>query len=178
MACSVLAGLLSTMASAATPRPSTTTTTVPTQSMVKPLAHDHALDIRMRQFYTGLRDNNNALCDKAFLPMMDYVALKQGGGNQADWRNRLMYHFHLQLAQLRKRFAASLPGSTYNGYRIPYSTAHTVRVGAEENKAPYWQVFMTTMAFHDKNGRGHNFTINTLISFRGEWWIVHVIGYG
>jgi hypothetical protein len=37
---------------------------------------------------------------------------------------------------------------------------------------------MTTMAFKDKNGQSHNFVINTMISFRGSWYVVHVIGYG
>jgi hypothetical protein len=157
----------------------TTSTAAPlVQNMVKPPLHDPDLDRRMASFFTGLRDYNNAECDKAFLPMPYYVALKQGGGNEADWRTRLIGHYHEQLAQLRARFRTVLPGSIYNGYVIKSATAHTVRVGSEQNKAPYWQVYMTTMAFKDKNGQSHNFVINTMISFRGSWYVVHVIGYG
>lgn len=157
----------------------TTSTTVPlVQNMVKPPLHDQALDQRMASFFAGLRDYNTAEADKAFLPMRYYVVLKAGGGNEADWNNRLIKHYHQQLAELRARFRNVLPGATYNGYLIKSSTAHTVPVGAEMNKAPYWQVFMTTMAFKDKSGKGHTFVINTMISFRGAWYVVHVIGYG
>ena len=157
----------------------TTTTTVPlVQNMVKPPLHDPALDARMADFFYGLRDYNNARADKAFLPMRYYVVLKAGGGNEADWNNRLLTHYHQQLAELRARFRTVLPGATYRGYAIKSTTAHTVAVGAEMNKAPYWQVYQTTMAFRDKNNQPHNFIINTMISFRGSWWIVHVIGYG
>ena len=157
----------------------TTTTTVPlVQNMVKPPLHDPVLDQRMADFFYGLRDYNNARADKAFLPMRYYVVLKAGGGNEADWNNRLLTHYHQQLAELRARFRTVLPGATYRGYAIKSATAHTVPVGAEMNKAPYWQVYQTTMAFRDKNNQPHNFIINTMISFRGAWWIVHVIGYG
>ena len=164
-----------------TPRATTTTTstTVPlVQSMVKPPLHDPELDRRMASFFSGLRDYNNAEADKAFLPMPYYVVLKQGGGNEADWNNRLITHYHQQLAELRARFRSVLPGAVYNGYSVKSATAHTVRVGAEQNKAPYWQVYTTTMAFKDKNGQPHSFVINTMISFRGAWYVVHVIGYG
>jgi len=156
-----------------------TSTTVPlVQNMVKPPLHDPALDRRMASFFAGLRDYNNAEADKAFLPMPYYVVLKQGGGNEADWNNRLITHYHQQLAELRARFRSVLPGAVYNGYSVKSATARTVRVGAEQNKAPYWQVYMTTMAFKDKNGQPHSFVINTMISFRGAWYVVHVIGYG
>ena len=158
---------------------STTTTTLPlVQTLTKPPLHDPALDQRMAHLFYGLRDYNNTEADLAFLPMRYYVVLKQGGGNEADWKNRLIGHYHAQLAQLRAQFRGVLPGSTYNGYLIKSATAHTVPVGAEENKAPYWQVYMTTMAFKDKNGNSHTFIINTMISFRGAWYVVHVIGYG
>ncbi len=163
------------------PKPTTTTTstTVPlVQNMVKPVLHDLALDRRMASFFAGLRDYNNAEADKAFLPMPYYVVLKQGGGNEADWNNRLITHYHQQLAELRARFRSVLPGAVYNGYSVKSATAHMVRVGTEQNKAPYWQVYMTTMAFKDKNGQPHSFVINTMISFRGAWYVVHVIGYG
>ena len=157
----------------------TTSTTVPlVQNMARPPRHDPALDRRMASFFAGLRDYNNAEADKAFLPMRYYVVIKQGGGNEADWNNRLITHYHQQLAELRARFRGVLPGAVYNGYSVKSATAHTVRVGAEQNKAPYWQVYMTTMAFKDKNGHPHNFVINTMISFRGAWYVVHVIGYG
>ena len=156
----------------------TSTTVPPIQTMAKPPLHDPALDGRMASFFTGLRDYNNAEADKAFLPKAFYVALKQGGGNEADWNNRLMTHYHQQLAELRARFRSVLPGAVYNGYSVKSATAHTVRVGAEQNKAPYWQVYTTTMAFKDKNGQPHSFVINTMISFRGAWYVVHVIGYG
>lgn len=160
----------------------TTTTTAPkvslVQTMVKPPLHDPALDRRMASFFAGLRDYNNAEADKAFLPMPYYVVLKQGGGNEADWNNRLITHYHQQLAELRARFRSVLPSAVYNGYSVRSATAHTVPVGAEQNKAPYWQVYMTTMAFKDKAGHPHNFVINTMISFRGAWYVVHVIGYG
>jgi len=166
-----------------TTKPKATTTTTSTtvslkQNMSKPPLHDPALDRRMASFFAGLRDYNNAEADKAFLPVPYYVVIKQGGGNEADWNNRLITHYHQQLAELRARFRSVLPGAVYNGYRVKSATAHSVRVGAEQNKAPYWQVYTTTMAFKDRSGQPHSFVINTMISFRGAWYVVHVNGYG
>jgi hypothetical protein len=55
--------------------------------------------------------------------------------------------------------------------------AHICPVGREQNAAPYWQTYQSTVFFEWHHHR-QTITINTLISWRGGWFIVHLIGYG
>jgi hypothetical protein len=155
-----------------------TTTTTLGQTMAKPPAHSAPLDARMRNFFTGLATNNNELAISAFLPQSAYVVIKSGSNNAVDWKYRLIDHdFIPQLKTLRHQFGADLATATYLGYHVNEAEAHICPVGREENKAPYWQAYMTTIDFTMKNVTRH-LTVNTMISWRGGWFIVHVIGYG
>ena len=146
--------------------------------MIKPPATSDAFAARMTMFFNGFKSGNNALALKGFLPVSAYVVLKQGHGNAADWQYRLVdKDFIPQLNILRKRFGKDLPTATYVTTIVPEKSANVCPVGQEENKAPYWRVYMSRVVFQ-LDGKDRSFLINTMISFRGEWYIVHLIGYG
>jgi hypothetical protein len=75
-----------------------------------------------------------------------------------------------------------LRSAIYHGYSVPEATAHICPVGREENKAPYWQVYFTRLLYTYPTGGNHwstgAITVNTMISWRGQWYPVHMIGYG
>ncbi len=155
-----------------------TTTTTLGQTLTKPPATSPPLDARMRNFFIGLATNNNDLAISAFLPQSAYVVIKSGSNNAADWKYRLIDHdFIPQLNTLRRQFGPDLATATYVGYHVNEGSAHICPVGREQNKAPYWQVYMTTIDFTMK-GVSRHLTVNTMIGWRGGWFIVHVIGYG
>jgi hypothetical protein len=57
------------------------------------------------------------------------------------------------------------------------SSAVVVAPGVEENKAPYWRVYFTTVNFR-VGQQLFSLSLNTMISWRGSWYVVHVIGFG
>ena len=154
------------------------TTTTLGQNLAKPPATSPPLDARMRNFFTGVATNNNELAISAFLPRSAYVVIKSGSHNAADWQYRLIDRdFIPQLTILRRQFGPDLASATYLGYHVNEASAHICPIGREQNKAPYWQVYMTTIDFSMKGATRH-LTVNTMIGWRGGWFIVHVIGYG
>jgi hypothetical protein len=45
--------------------------------------------------------------------------------------------------------------------------------GSEYNKLPYWRVYSAQLHYA-QNGQPGSFTIASMISWRGEWYIVHL----
>jgi hypothetical protein len=146
--------------------------------MQKPSASDPALAARLANLFDAIKTGNDAEAIRSFLPVNAYVAIKQGGGNASDWQYRLIDHDFLpQLARIRASLGHGLAQAIYMGYSVPQATAHICPVGREENKAPYWQVYYTRLLFK-MNGVFTSITINTMISWRGQWYPVHMIGFG
>ena len=58
------------------------------------------------------------------------------------------------------------------GIDVP-ATAQWVLPGAEYNKGSYWRVY-SSQVHYTVDGRAGSFTIASMISWRGEWYIVHL----
>jgi hypothetical protein len=56
---------------------------------------------------------------------------------------------------------------------VPKSTATWVRLGVEFNRLRYWRVYDTRVRV-SVDGRDRSFGIASIISSRGEWYIVHL----
>jgi len=48
-----------------------------------------------------------------------------------------------------------------------------VQPGEESNKGSYWRVYGTTMQY-EVDGQTGSFPVTSLISWRGEWYVVHL----
>ena len=45
--------------------------------------------------------------------------------------------------------------------------------GEEYNKLSYWRVYGTTL-YYTEDGQGNSFPVTSLISWRGEWYVMHL----
>ena len=48
-----------------------------------------------------------------------------------------------------------------------------VQPGEEYNKLSYWRVYGTTLQYTE-DGQANSFPVTSLISWRGEWYVVHL----
>jgi hypothetical protein len=59
------------------------------------------------------------------------------------------------------------------GIDVPQARARWVDPGEEYNKIGYWRVFGSRLRY-DVGGTSGSFEIKSLISWRGEWYVVHL----
>ena len=55
---------------------------------------------------------------------------------------------------------------------VPDGAATWVLPGAEYNKGSYWRVY-GTVVHYTVGGRAATFPVQSLISWRGQWYVVH-----
>ena len=72
--------------------------------------------------------------------------------------------------QLHRRLAGSK--EAHPDVSVPEAKAVWVDPGVEHNKVGYWRVYHSRVS-----AGGKAFTIATMISWRGEWYVVHLTGF-
>jgi len=160
--------------------PATTTTTVPVgdlpQTSALPPAVTASLTHRMRALLAAVASGDPAPGIAAFFPEGAYVQTKAGYGNQQDWHYRLIAHYSSDIAALHASLDPSGAPMKLLGYAIDDGAAVWVAPGVEGNKGPYWRVYNSTVAYGIGASRGY-LNVTTMISWRGQWYVVHLTGY-
>ena len=194
----VLAGCSATVARAAGPAPTMTstaarTTTVTPATMVttgaptttsatvdpgtlpqtsaRPSASDPAFGARMSLLWQAVVSGDASVALPAFFPESAYLQVKAITNPDADWHQRLVRLYDADIAGLHARVEGH--AATLVGISVPDAAATWVLPGAEYNKGSYWRVYGTAVHY-DIDGRAATFVIQSLISWRGQWYVVHL----
>jgi len=113
-----------------------------------------------------------------FFPLSAYLQVKAVNDPAHDWQSRLVAAYtrdiHALHAQVAKAGGTSgTDGATLVGLDVPDGAATWVNPGQEYNKLGYWRVYGSTLKY-TVGGRTLSLPIYSLISWRGEWYVVHV----
>jgi hypothetical protein len=74
---------------------------------------------------------------------------------------------------LHAQLGANASGAELVGVTVPDDQAVFVQPGEEFNKLPYWRVYGTTVHYR-AGGQTGSFPVTSLISWRGQWYVVHL----
>jgi hypothetical protein len=105
----------------------------------------------------------------AFFPEAAYSQVKAIADPQSDWQGRLWYDFTLDVAAAH---ALVGHGASFVRVIVPTEDAAWVYPGACYNSAGYWHVPGSRVVY-EEGGETRSFGIASLISWRGEWYVVH-----
>ena len=107
-----------------------------------------------------------------FFPVTAYKQTKRIPDPPADWNNRLIANFRVDVADANKKLGPNAQSAVFTGVSVP-DTAVWVKPGEEYNLGPYWRVFKAQMNF-SVDGKNVSIPIESMISWRGQWYVVHL----
>jgi hypothetical protein len=113
-------------------------------------------------------DPNYAL--PAFFPVKAYEQIKAIADPESDWENRLWYDFTLDVAAVHKLIK---PDATLTKVIVPTQYAQWIPVGACSNTGGYWHVPGSRVVYR-QDGTTYSFGIASFISWRGDWYLIHL----
>ncbi|HEX9042727.1 MAG TPA: hypothetical protein VF838_17220, partial [Trebonia sp.] len=113
-------------------------------------------------------DPDNAL--PAFFPEKAYQQVKGIANPDADWHGRLWYDFTLDLAAVHKLVPR---GATLDKVIVPARYERWIGVGACYNNVGYWNVPGARVVYR-AGGATRSFGIASFISWRGDWYLIHL----
>ena len=162
-----------TTSTSSTTVPPTTTTTVDPGSQPQtrqlPSGSDPAFVARMDDLWNAIVTGNPALAAPAFFPLSAYIQVKGISDPVHDYRTRLIPDYDADIATLHREIGSP---ATLGTVTVPHA-AEWILPGVEYNKGSYWRVYGTRVNF-TVAGQSHYFTIASMISWRGEWYVVHL----
>jgi hypothetical protein len=140
------------------------------QTTAFPSTTSTAFHNAMHDFWLAVTSGNASLARPAFFPETAYVQVKAIADPGADWRSRLWYDFTLDV-----KAAHALVGHNARLIKIivPAQYAAWVSPGACYNSVGYWHVPGARVVYQ-QGGETRSFGIASLISWRGDWYLVHL----
>jgi hypothetical protein len=139
------------------------------QTRTFPSTRTHIFAAEMTDLWAAVLTGRARLAVQAFFPLAAYKQVKAIYDPAADWHNRLLTDFRLDVAA-----AHHVVGRRARLVRVivPSAQAAWIDPGACFNSVGYWHVCGARMAFR-QHGQLRSIGIASLISWRGRWYVVH-----
>jgi hypothetical protein len=143
-----------------------------------------ALEERAASLWSAIVDDDPERAMPFFFPLAAYVQVKDVADPSADWKRRLVAAYgrdihvlHARLTELAPATAAATRDDRarphFVSLDVPQDHARWVEPGEEYNKVGYYRVFGSKLRY-EVGGAAHTFDLRSLISWRGEWYVVHL----
>jgi len=113
----------------------------------------------------------------SFFPLVAYAQVKDVQKPERDYRFRLMAHFERDLGEYRKALGRAAEGAQFLGVEVPEERVEWMKPGKEGNRLGYFRVLRSRLRFRLASGKLQTFELTSLISWRGEWYVVHLHGF-
>ena len=113
----------------------------------------------------------------AFFPEVAYQQVKAIPNPSADWKARLVKAFERDIHAAHKEMGNGAMSATLAGMDVPEDKAKWMPPGSEGNKLGYHRVLGSKLRYQDASGGARAIEVTSLISWRGEWYVVHVHGF-
>jgi hypothetical protein len=111
-----------------------------------------------------------------FFPLPAYVQVKTIANPETDWKRRLVASFRRDIHHLHETLGTRAAEAKLVELEVATERAHWVEPGVEGNKIGYWRVFGSKLRYQTERGAA-SIEVKSLISWRGEWYVVHLAGF-
>ena len=112
-----------------------------------------------------------------FFPLAAYEQVKDVGNPAGDWKHRLVaayaHDIHALHARLPGGGGKEYAGPQFVAFDVPEAQARWVEPGEEYNRIGYFRVFGSKLRYRSE-GTEQTFDVKSLISWRGQWYVVHL----
>jgi hypothetical protein len=165
-------------AAAPTSTASTASTAAPApgslpQTHAFPSADSASFKLRMAALWAGVSSGSVSAALPAFFPRAAYVQVKEEYAPGADWTDRLVHDYSLDLASAHELLGGAGPGAQLIGVQAVSGYGHWVPPGVCSNRVGYYEMPNARVVYR-QNGHVASFGIASMISWRGEWYVVHL----
>jgi hypothetical protein len=140
------------------------------QTSTLPRTDDTAFGNAVHDIWLAVTTGDPGYALPAFFPEKAYEQVKAIGDPDADWQGRLWYDFTLDLAAVHKLVPRN---AAFVKVIVPAQYAQWIGIGACYNKVGYWHVPGARVVYR-ADGAMRSFGIASFISWRGDWYLVHL----
>lgn len=144
------------------------------QTEAKPTTDSAVFRRHARALWRAVVDDDPEVGQSAFFPQSAYVQIKAIADPAGDWKDRLLAAFATDVHALHAQLGADAANATFVGLVVPDGQAQWIEPGVEYNSGAYWRVYGSVLRYRLPDGSEHDLPVTSLISWRGEWYVVHL----
>ncbi len=146
------------------------------QTNERPKASGAAFDARAAALFAAIVSDNPDDAMPFFFPVHAYEQVKAITNPAGDWRRRLVAAYGRDIHKLHAKLGAEPEKATFTRMEVPEDRARWVEPNEEGNKLGYYRVYGTRILY-EVDGKPRSFEVTSLISWRGEWYVVHLSAF-
>jgi hypothetical protein len=147
------------------------------QTEDKPSTSSEAFKRRMELVARAVVTGDPAPAHGAFFPLVAYRQVKAIKDPDRDYERRLLAAFEQDLKKYHDALGKDAEAASFSGVDVPEVRAEWIKRGREGNKVGYYRVLHSKLRFTLASGKERAFELTSLISWRGEWYVVHLDGF-
>jgi hypothetical protein len=135
-----------------------------------------AFQARAKALWDAVVADDPELALPFFFPLPAYRQVKAIPNPEADWKRRLVSAYRRDVHKLHEKLGAHAADAKLVELEVATERAHWVEPGEEGNKLGYWRAFGSKIRYETARGQA-SLDVTSLISWRGEWFVVHLGGF-
>lgn len=113
----------------------------------------------------------------AFFPLLAYQQVKDVAKPERDYRFRLLANFQRDVLEYHRALGTAAADAKFDSVSVSEKDAKWMAPGSEGNRVGYFRVLRSHLRFTLPTGRTREFELTSMISWRGEWYVVHLHGF-
>lgn len=141
------------------------------QTPALPDPSDPAFELRVQGLWQAIVDDVPDRGLGCFFPREAYRQVKAISDPDGDYRSRLIAAYRQDIHAAHQQLLGG--AVNFQGIDVPTGAAQWIRPGVESNKGPYWRVYGTKLHY-TAGGQPGTVTVTSMISWRGQWFVVHL----
>jgi len=129
---------------------------------------------RTRLLFDAIVKDDPASARAAFFPLVAYEKVKAVADPARDWERRLIKAFERDIHDYHRKLGSEPEKAKLVALRVSNARARWMKPGSEGNRLGYHRVLRSELQYEDGAGRVSGLPVLSMISWRGEWYVVHL----
>jgi hypothetical protein len=147
------------------------------QTDARPSATDERFKRRMQLLADAIRSGDPQKAHPSFFPLVAYAQVKAVAKPERDYRYRLLSNFERDVREYRKALGRDAAQAELLSVDVPEARVEWMKPGREGNRLGYFRVLRSRLRFRLQDGKERSLELTSMISWRGEWYVVHLHGF-
>lgn len=143
----------------------------------RPSADSPSFEARLELLVEAIRKDDPKLALPAFFPVLAYSQVKAIAKPERDWEHRLVGAFERNIHEYHQRLGEAAGDVKLLGIEIPEAQIRFMKPNSEGNRIGYYRVLRSRLRLEKPDATEVGLEITSLISWRGEWYVVHLHGF-
>ncbi|MEM1029135.1 MAG: hypothetical protein AAGN82_02240 [Myxococcota bacterium] len=146
------------------------------QTEEEPRTDDPRFEQNVARLWRAIVSGEPDVARSFFFPVEAYERVKAIKDPAKDWRHRLYGNFERDVKDYHRRLGKHRDEAKFLRLDVR-NKPEWMKVGREGNLVGYHRVTRSLLYYEDHKGRERELDVTSMISWRGQWFVVHLHGF-